>query len=247
MSFHGLRPSARQQLVQRDYRVRSLAERLASTGVEAGELLGADRSQLNWIPGVEIFARKVYPQRHRGFFAEVARSEEPILKEIGFWPKQWASARMFAGTAKGFHIHPPHVPEGQSPGQWFQRLFVGKPANYGLRCYDREQWDLMFFLQGGGEMILVDEREGMERRIMRFLIEGDDHRGPNNAGVVIPPGVAHAIRAEGSADVIMLYGTSTVFDPANEGRLASGVESAPLPAEWQEYLSPKDAQAEELV
>ena len=94
----------------------------------------------------------------------------------------------------------------------------------------------MFFLQGTGEMLLVDERAGMERRIMRFLIEGDDTRGPNNAGVVIPAGVAHAIRSEGSADTIMVYGTSTVFNPEFEGRLASDVESAPLPTQWEEHL-----------
>ena len=236
MSFQGLRPSARDLLVQRNYQVRSLSERLASTGVEAGELLVANRAELAWIPGVEIFGRKIYPQRHRGFFGELARTDEPVLQAIGLWPKQWASARMFAGTAKGFHIHPPHIPQGEDPAAWFKRLFLEEPANYALRPYDLEQWDLMFFLQGGGEMILVDERAGMERRIMRFLVEGDDHRGPNNIGVVIPAGVAHAIRAEGSTDTIMVYGTSTVFNPDFEGRLASDVENAPLPAEWQQYL-----------
>lgn len=236
MSFHGLRPSARDMLVQRNYQLRSLSERLASTGVEAGELLGADRSELGWIPGVEIFGRKVYPQRHRGFFGELARIDEPILKQIGLWPKQWASARMFARTAKGFHIHPPYIPEGEDPESWFKRLFIDEPTNYSLRHYDREQWDLMFFLQGDVEMILVDERAGMERRIMRFIIEGDDRRSPSNIGVVIPAGVAHAIRAEGSGDVIMVYGTSTIFNPEFEGRIASDVESAPLPEEWQSYL-----------
>ena len=34
----------------------------------------------------------------------------------------------------------------------------------------------------------------------------------------------------------MVYGTSTVFDPANEGRLCSGVENASIPTEWQEYF-----------
>jgi dTDP-4-dehydrorhamnose 3,5-epimerase-like enzyme len=223
-------------LTQRDYRLQSLSERLCTVAVEVGELISADRSELAWIPGVEFFGRKIYPQRHRGFFGELARSEEPILKKIGLWPKQWATARMFAGTAKGFHIHPPHIPEGEEPAAWFNRLFVQEPTNYSLRPYDLEQWDLMFFLQGAGEMILVDEREGMERRIMRFLIEGDDHRGPNNAGVIIPAGVAHAIRSEGSADTIMVYGTSTVFNPEFEGRIASEVESAPLPVEWQKYL-----------
>jgi len=94
----------------------------------------------------------------------------------------------------------------------------------------------MFFVRGNVEMLLVDERVGMERRIMRFILEGDDSGGSGHAGVVIPPGVAHALRVEGSTDAIMVYGTSTVFDPAAEGRIADEVERAPLPAEWQAYL-----------
>jgi dTDP-4-dehydrorhamnose 3,5-epimerase-like enzyme len=233
--WHGLRESAQSQLGQRNYSVQSLAERLAKTGVEAGELVGADRAGLAWIPGVEIFARRVYPQRHRGFFGEFARRGEGELGRIGLWPKQWATATMYANTAKGFHIHPPSIPEGMDAAAWFGKLFRETPDNFELRPYDREQWDVMFFVQGTVEMLLVDERAGMERRVMRFLIDGDDQRGPSNVGVVIPAGVAHALRAEGSRNVIMVYGTSTSFDQAFEGRIAAGVESAPLPEEWTKY------------
>jgi dTDP-4-dehydrorhamnose 3,5-epimerase-like enzyme len=232
--WHGLRESAQAQLGQRNYSVQSLAERLATTGVEAGELVAADRTQLRWIPGVEIFARKIYPQRHRGFFGEFARRGEGELGRIGLWPKQWATATMYANTAKGFHIHPPSIPEGMDAAEWFRKLYA-EPVNYELRPYDREQWDAMFFVQGTVEMLLVDERAGMERRVMRLLADGDDQRGPNNVGIVIPAGVAHALRAEGARDVIMVYGTSTSFDPAFEGRIASGIESAPLPPEWSKY------------
>jgi dTDP-4-dehydrorhamnose 3,5-epimerase-like enzyme len=143
---------------------------------------------------------------------------------------------MFANTAKGFHIHPPFIPEGVEPAQWFAKLFRETPEAFELRPYDREQWDAMFFVQGTVEMLLVDERAGMERRVMRLLADGDDQRGPNNVGIVIPAGVAHALRAEGARDVIMVYGTSTSFEPAFEGRIASGVESAPLPEEWSKYV-----------
>lgn len=236
--WKGLNPAAQAALSQRDYSAKSLPERLASTGVEAGELIAADRGSLAdaWIPGVELFARKIYPQRHRGFFGEFARQDDGLLAQIGLWPQQWATARMFAGTAKGFHIHPPYIPEGEDPEQWFQKLFVKEPTNYALRPYDREQWDAMFFVEGCVEMLLVDERAGMPRRVMRFIIEGDDHRGPNNAAVVIPSGVAHGLRVEGSTDAIMVYGTSTKFNPAFEGRLADSVERAPLPDDWQRYI-----------
>src|SRR6478735_7770925 len=118
----------------------------------------------------------------------------------------------------------PHSPAAHSRGHHsrsvVQRLFVSEPKNYALRPYDREQWDAMFFVQGNVEMLLVDERAGLERRIMRFIIEGDDSRGPGNVGVVIPAGVAHALRVEGSRDAIMVYGTTTSFEPAFEGRIA---------------------------
>jgi dTDP-4-dehydrorhamnose 3,5-epimerase-like enzyme len=234
--WQGLREGAQGQLGQRNYSVQSLAERLKTTGVEAGDLVGVDRAGLDWIPGVEIFARRIYPQRHRGFFGEFARRGEGDLGRIGLWPRQWATATMFANTCKGFHIHPPSIPEGVEPADWFTKLFRESPDNYQLRPYDREQWDVMFFVQGNVEMILVDERAAMERRVMRLLAEGDDQRGRNNVGIVIPAGVAHALRAEGARDVIMVYGTSTSFEPSFEGRIAAGVESAPLPEEWKQYV-----------
>jgi dTDP-4-dehydrorhamnose 3,5-epimerase-like enzyme len=52
----------------------------------------------------------------------------------------------------------------------------------------------------------------------------------------VPPGVAHAICVEGSEDVIMIYGTSTIFHPEFEGRIASDIESATLPQSWQKFL-----------
>ncbi len=227
--------------MQRNYQRASLAQRLGTTGVEAGELLAAERETLacQWIPGVELFARRVYLQEHRGFFSEFARQNEGRLAEIGLWPQQWATATMWAGSAKGFHVHPPYLPaEAASAETWLRRLYVEEAQNYALRPYGQEQWDVMFFVQGSAEMILVDERAGLERTIMRFRIDGDNHRGPNNAAVVIPPGVAHAIRAEGDENVVMVYGTATTFEPQFEGRIESGLEKAPLPREWEEYLFP---------
>jgi dTDP-4-dehydrorhamnose 3,5-epimerase-like enzyme len=236
--WNGLKASARAELSQRNYASGSLLERLRGAGVSVGELIGAERQSLEagWIPGVDFVLRRVFRQRHRGFFGEFAREGQGLLGAIGMWPRQWATARMFAGTAKGFHIHPPHIPEGFEPEAWFEKLFGSNPALPTERPYDREQWDVMFFVQGNVEMLLVDERAGLERRIMRFWMEGDDSGGAHPCGVLIPPGVAHALRVEGSMDAIMVYGTSTRFDPDAEGRIADAVERAPLPLEWEEYL-----------
>ena len=239
----GLNERARKSLVSRDYKIGSLGQRISGSGVDAGHLvLPRARAELKkvWIPGVEIFARTIHSQRHRGSFGELARASEGVLGKIGLRPKQWSAARMFANSAKGFHIHPPSIPEDTTAEKWLRRLFVNQPQNYSLRPYDREQWDVMLFLQGRAEIFLRDARAGLPERSMRFFVDGDNHRGRNNVGIVIPPGVAHAIRAEGSEDVIMVYGTTTTFLPEFEGRIASEIETAELPGSWQKFLGSGD-------
>ena len=237
----GLSDEARNALTERDYKAGSLAQRIAYSGIDASELAAADRSRPEvkraWIPGVEIFPRKIHSQHHRGVFGELGRRDEGVLAKIGFWPKQWSAARMFADSAKGFHVHPPSIPSDTTAEKWLRRLFMRGPQNYSLRRYDDEQWDVMFFLQGRVEMILCDVRAGFSKRIMRFFIDGDNHYSNNNVGVVVPPGVAHAIRVEGSEDVIMVYGTSTIFTPEFEGRIASEIETTALPESWEKFLS----------
>jgi len=239
--WQGIDAGVRDALKPRDYRSGSSARELSQRGVDASELVAADRNESEikeaWIPGVEIFARKLHAQRHRGVFGEFVRRDEGVLARVGLWPKQWSAARMFANTAKGFHVHPPSIPENADAADWLRRLFVDEPENYSLRCYADEQWDVMFFLQGRSEIILCDIRAGFPRRVMRFFVDGDNHRSDNNVGIVIPPGVAHAIRAEGAEDVIMVYGTSTSFHPEFEGRIASEIETAELPEAWREFLS----------
>jgi dTDP-4-dehydrorhamnose 3,5-epimerase-like enzyme len=238
--WQGLTAEAQKALVMRDYAPQSFADRLSAVGIEAGQLASLDRTAAenreNWIPGVEIFPREIHHQRHRGVFGEFVRRDEGVLQRIGFWPGQWANARMFAQTAKGFHVHPPSIPEGIKAEDWMRRQFIEEPENYALRRYAHEQWDVMFFVQGVAEMILRDVRAGLPTRTMRFFVDGDNHPGANNVGIVVPPGIAHAIRVEGSEDVIMVYGTSTSFHPEFEGRIASEIETAALPESWERFL-----------
>jgi len=242
--WQGLTAEARAALVLRNYAPQTFSQQLAGAGIDGGKLAAADRTSAEvreaWIPGVEIFTRTIYPQRHRGSFGEFVRRDEGALKRIGFWPTQWASARMFASTAKGFHVHPPSVPDGTTAVDWMRRSFLDEPENYSLRRYEKEQWDVMFFVQGVAEMILRDVRAGLPSRTMRFFVDGDNHRSAHNIGIVVPPGVAHAIRVEGSEDAIMVYGTSTAFTPEFEGRIASEIETATLPESWQQFLRGSD-------
>src|SRR2546430_4873687 len=200
--WQGINARAEDALSTRNYRIESFGQELSERGVEASQLTTAERKNREiekaWIPGVEIFPRKIHPQRHRGSFGEFVRRDEGILSQIGFWPKQWSAARMFAQTAKGFHVHPPSIPEGTTAADWLRRLFIDEPDNYSLRLYDNEQWDVMTFLQSREEMILCDVRAGFPNRIMRFFIDGENHRSNNNIGVVGLPGVATAIQAVGA-------------------------------------------------
>ncbi|HSP43591.1 MAG TPA: hypothetical protein VLO11_12015 [Luteolibacter sp.] len=235
--WSGLRPDARERLETRDYSSGDLAARLSGGGVAVSEAIKHRGALADaWIPGVELIPRRVFQQKGRGYFAELARLNEGTLDRIGLSPRQWASALMHRDSAKGFHIHPPHVPEDTAPADWFRKLYIERPEDFSARPYDREQWDVMFFLTSICEIVLVDERAGLTRRIMRLTIMGDDKPGADNAAVVIPPGVAHALRSIGNKDLIMVYGTSTTFNPAWEGRIASGIENAPLPADWSNYL-----------
>lgn len=239
--WRALSEGAQRAIDTRSYARADLATRLGTTGVEAGEIATDSPGpkaglEEQWIPGVEIFPRRIFQQRHRGWFGEFTRLTEGRLHDIGLVPQQWATATMFAGTAKGFHIHPPAIPDDADAAEWFRKLYVENPADHAGRPYALEQWDSMFFIQGTIEFLLADERAGMPRRIMRFIIDGDNIPGPNNIGLVIPAGVAHALRTAGSENVIMAYGTSTVFHPPFEGRIASGIEQCPLPADWLDYL-----------
>jgi dTDP-4-dehydrorhamnose 3,5-epimerase-like enzyme len=239
-TWSGLREEAKGFLEQRDYSKSPLSQRVARSGVAAFELAklppDADERRGIWIPGFEIFPVTTFIQRHRGTFSELARNGQGRLGEIGFWPKQWSTSLLHAGTAKGFHVHPPYIPEESEASDWFQSLY-GQFASTSLhRPYDQEQWDVMYFLTGSVEVLLVDERAGLPRRILRFFVQGYDRPGPDNVAIVIPPGVAHAIRTATGHDVLMVYGTSTMFDPRNEGRLFSGIEQAALPEDWRRYL-----------
>ena len=239
-SWNSLRPEARNKLEQRDYSRLPLAERIRSEGVAAGELvrLASDdplRDEI-WIPGLEIFPINAYRQRHRGTFAELTRDTEGILAQIGLRPRQWSTASMLAGTAKGFHIHPAYIPEGREPEEWLRHLYGAQHVSTLERPYDREQWDVMYLLNGVAEFVFVDERAGLPRRVMRLYVEGYAHPSADNVAIVIPPGVAHAIRVESSDDIYLVYGTTTVFDPRNEGRIASQIELPLLPKEWEQHL-----------
>src|ERR1041384_8419121 len=96
--WQGLTAGAQRSLVMRDYAPQSFGERLAGFGIEAGKLTTIDRTAPEvreaWIPGVEIFSRTIHHQRHRGVFGEFIRRDEGLFEKIGFWPTQWANARM---------------------------------------------------------------------------------------------------------------------------------------------------------
>src|SRR2546430_16488907 len=104
----GLNERTRKALSPRDYKSGSVAQRIAASGVDAAELTsGRGKAELKkvWIPGAELFSREIHPQRHRGSFGDMEREAHEALGKIKLWPRQWSAARMFANSAKGYHIH----------------------------------------------------------------------------------------------------------------------------------------------
>jgi dTDP-4-dehydrorhamnose 3,5-epimerase-like enzyme len=124
-----------------------------------------------------------------------------------------------------------------TPEKWFEKVFPTSGTTSEQRPYHLEQWDVMFFLTSRCEFFLIDERAGMPRRKMRFSISGDSHPGPDNIAIIIPPGVAHALTNLGNEDLIMVYGTSTSFNPLWEGRIESNIERCSLPNDWERYFN----------
>ena len=62
-TWHGLRAEARKSLDTRDYSQGDLSERLGGSGVNASEAMAGRESLAEaWIPGVEIFPRRVFQQ-----------------------------------------------------------------------------------------------------------------------------------------------------------------------------------------
>ena len=234
----GLNESARKALVARDYETAALGPRLAEIGLEARDLIALDRRRPEikrlWIPGVEIFSRTIHRQAHRGLFGEMVRQDEGVLATIGLWPKQWSAARMFAHSAKGFHVHPPFIPAETTAENWHRRLFVAQSKDFSLRRYDEEQWDVMFFIQGRAEMILQRCAEGTSDANDAFFHRRRRSSGRGQCGGRHPAGSGACDSCwKARGDVIMVYGTSTKFRPEFEGRIASEVEEAALPKSWR--------------
>jgi hypothetical protein len=94
-TWMGIRSEAKASLETRDYSVGDLAERLGTGGVNASDAIAGRESLKDvWIPGVEIFPRRVFQQKGRGYFSELTRTSEGVLDRIGLIPTQWASALM---------------------------------------------------------------------------------------------------------------------------------------------------------
>src|SRR5207302_11391301 len=100
----GLNERARKGLTPRNYKSGTLGQRIAESGVDAGELT-ASRSKTElkkvWIPGVEIFSRATHPQRHRGSFCELARQSEGIPRKVQALATELVSGAIVRHHRKG--------------------------------------------------------------------------------------------------------------------------------------------------
>ena len=112
---------AQAALATRDYRSRHFPASVGGSGPGSGQArLGRSESRPRcarrgfraWKFSRARFIRSVIAAR----LASLRGAMKACSRQIGFWPAQWAAARMFAQTAKGFHIHPPSIPDGRRTG-----------------------------------------------------------------------------------------------------------------------------------
>ena len=134
--WHALKPQARAQLSQRDYSSKSLAERLATTGVEAGELVAAGAASLRGCldPGRrDLRTEKSIRSVTAVSFGEFARQDEGragghrlVAAAVGHRPACSRAPR------KAFTSTRPTFPEGIAPEAWFRKLFLEERGNFAL-------------------------------------------------------------------------------------------------------------------
>ena len=99
----------------------------------------------------------------------------------------------------------------------------------------------MFFLQGRVEMILCDVRARFAAARHAILHRWRQSSRQQQCGSGrFHPASRTRFASKGAEDVIMVYGTSTIFHPEFEGRIASEIESAELPESWQKFLGRDD-------
>jgi dTDP-4-dehydrorhamnose 3,5-epimerase len=97
-------------------------------------------------------------------------------------------------------------------GQWsHSMMYPGTAKAWHLHQKQTDYW----YVIGAVKVALYDTREGSPTKgtLMEFLM-GDGEA----TCVTIPPGVAHGVRALALSHV--LYITSNVYDPDDEGRIA---------------------------
>jgi dTDP-4-dehydrorhamnose 3,5-epimerase len=92
------------------------------------------------LAGVQI--REVKTHRdERGFFREVVRASDPILRE-GF--AQWSHTVSYAGVAKAWHIHERQV------DWWYLAVGTIKVALYDARKNSATEGQIQELIMGGG-------------------------------------------------------------------------------------------------
>jgi dTDP-4-dehydrorhamnose 3,5-epimerase len=96
------------------------------------------KERLLMIDGVEIKTVKTHGDE-RGFFREILRASDPILKE-GF--AQWSHTMSFTGVAKGWHVHQTQF------DWWYLAVGVIKVALYDTRPNSPTHGKLMELLMG---------------------------------------------------------------------------------------------------
>ena len=155
------------------------------------------------IEGVVLKPLKTHRDQ-RGFFREIVRFSDPFFDGFGQERAfaQWSHSAMVKDVVKAWHYH--HV-----------------------------QYDWWYIGFGQVETVLFDlrpESPTFQRKMVFRMGDGATY-GPETLEVCvkIPPGVAHGLRVL-SSEAHILYITSEVYNPNEEGRIP--FDSPKVPHQW---------------
>ena len=136
----------------------------------------------------------------RGFFREIIRASDVVFSGGKF--AQWSHSRMAMNVVKAWHYH--HV-----------------------------QYDWWYVPMGQVQVVLYDNRQESPtyKAKMAFKMGDSAEFGPDTKEVCvkIPPGVLHGLKVL-SREAHLMYITSEVYNPKDEGRFA--YNSPQVPHDW---------------
>lgn len=146
------------------------------------------------IPGVELIPLVTHADE-RGYFREILKSSQ--LPKFGQWSMSW----MVTGTIKAFHYHKIQTDYWVCVSGIIKAVVVDIHNFLGEKGFNNNLYNIFSI-------------DGNTCETQQYIL-GDNQKP---CVLVIPPGVAHGLKVL-QGPVVLMYITSEMYDPADEGRI----------------------------